>query len=136
MATYTGTADGNGDFTIPFSTNYTGGQKVTVTAEEDASTKSIELFAPSDFVGEAIKISGNWSNFPANIGTVTMTFAGEIQGSAFWPRSSNAGFANAAGLVLVGVTSVGSYAFAEWTKMTTLTFDNTITTISSFAFEN
>lgn len=136
MAIYTGVADGNGDFTIPFSTNYTSGQKVTVTAEKDASTKSIELFAPSEVIGEAIKISGSWNNFPANIGIVTMTFSGAIQSSAFWPRSSNAGFSNASGLVLEGVTGIGSYAFAEWTKMTSLVFDNSLLTISSFAFEN
>ena len=39
-----GVADLNGDFTVPFSSNYTSGQKITVTAEKDSATKTIELF--------------------------------------------------------------------------------------------
>ena len=136
MAIYTGVADGNGDFTIPFSTNYTSGQKVTVTAEKDASTKSIELFAPSEVIGEAIKISGSWDNFPANIGTVTITMNGTIASGAFWYTGANYGFSNATGLVIKECTGIGFYAFKSWEKITSLTLDVSVKIIDGFAFES
>jgi len=136
MAIYTGVADGDGNFTIPFSTNYNGGQKVTVTAEKDASIKSIELFAPSEVIGEAIKISGNWNNFPANIGKLTISMTGTIQTGAFWSKDVNYGFSNANGLEIFGVSSISNSAFFDFRKITTLLLDSNLITIGTNAFQN
>ena len=138
MAIYTSVADANGDFTVPFSSSYTSGQKVTVTAEKGAATKSIELFAPTEVVGNvpAIEVSGSWNNFPANIGTVTITMSGNIATGAFWYSDNNYGFSNATGLVIKECTGVGSYAFKSWKKMTSLTLDVSVKIIDGFAFES
>ncbi|MEG0341986.1 MAG: leucine-rich repeat protein [Acinetobacter sp.] len=138
MATYTGVADANGGFTVPFSSSYTGGQKVTVTAEKGAATKTIELFAPSEVVGNKpnIEVSGNWDNFPANIGTVTITVSGTIASSAFWYKGDNYGFSNATNLEIKGCSGIGLYAFKSWKKMTSLTLDVSVKIIDGFAFES
>lgn len=139
MAIYTGVADANGDFNIPFSTNYTGGQKVTVTAEKDAATKTIELFAPSQVVGGGvIQFSGNMNNFPLNVGVITLTseIAGVIQANAM-RASANADnlFYSATGLVVQGaVTELGDYAFSDWYKARLLTLPTSLTKIGKYCF--
>lgn len=141
MAIYTGVADANGDFNIPFSTNYTGGQKVTVTAEKDAATKSIELFAPSEVVGGGvIQFSGNMNNFPLNVEVITLTseIAGVIQENAM-RASTNAGnlFYSATGLVIQGaVTELKDYAFSDWYKAELLTLPTSLTKIGQYSFQN
>lgn len=141
MAIYTGVADANGDFNIPFSTNYTGGQKVTVTAEKDAATKSIELFAPSEVVGGGvIQFSGDMNNFPLNVGVITLTseIAGVIQANAM-RASTNADnlFYSATGLVVQGaVTELGDYAFSDWIYASLLTLPTSLTKIGQYSFQN
>lgn len=124
MATYTGVADANGDFNIPFSANYTGGQKVTVTSEKYAATKSIELYAPSEVVGGEIflSFSGNLLDFPRNIGTIT--FSAELSG-VLNPNALAASSAKnyniwrmATGLVFLGdITQIGDSALANWSSI-------------------
>ncbi|MBL8283294.1 MAG: leucine-rich repeat protein [Acinetobacter junii] len=141
MAIYTGVADANGDFNIPFSVNYTGGQKVTVTAEKDAATKTIELFAPSEVVGGGvIQFSGNMNNFPLNVGVITLTseIAGVIQANAM-QASTNADnlFYSATGLVVQGaVTELGDYAFSDWRYASHLELPNKLTKIGQYSFQN
>ena len=139
MATYTGTADANGDFTISFPTTYTGGQKIVVTAEKDAATESIELYAPSDASGGGfIQISGNLTNFPRNIGAITLSSAisGAINDYAFYQTSNNYSFfREATGLTINGaVTTIGVNSFAGWSKATSLTLPNSVTSIGAAAF--
>lgn len=142
MAIYTGVADVNGDFTVPFSSNYTSGQKVTVTAEKDSATKSIELFAPSDVVGGTGKIdfTGDYSNFPNNLGQ--MVVSGEmsnIGARAFQATGADSGlFLNKlTGLILNdGVQVVDDYAFADWRTASSLSIANTVTSIGVQAFFN
>lgn len=141
MATYTGVADSNGDFTIPFSQNYTSGQKVTVTAEKLGAEKSIELFAPSDTTGGGIiQFSGDMTNFPNNIGVVTLSsevsgiirsycFSAETNAEVFWR--------GATGLILKGeITAIYYSAFNSWTKAKILELPPKIQIIDSFAFAN
>lgn len=141
MAIYTGVADANGDFNIPFSTNYTGGEKITVTSEKDAATKSIELFAPSEVVGGGvIQFSGNMNDFPLNVGVITLTseIAGVIQANAML-ASTNADnlFYSATGLVVQGaVTELGDYAFSDWRYASHLELPNTLTKIGQYSFQN
>lgn len=143
MTTYTGVADANGDFVIPFSTNYTGGQKVTVTAEKDSAMKTIELFAPSDVTGGgAIQFSGNLNNFPAAIGTITLAgLTGAVQNNAF--RSTRAYgtdddmFSMATGLIIdEGITSIGSLGFAYWSRAKTLQLPTSLRSIGARAFDS
>lgn len=120
MATYTGIADASGAFTIPFSANYTGGQKITVTAEKDAAVKTIELFAPSGPTGGGtIQFSGTVVNFPINIGNMTLTgFTGKIQNDAFRVYSNGVSFGLATGLKIdEGVTEIGTTAFYGLNKL-------------------
>lgn len=137
MATYTGIADANGDFTVPFSSSYTSGQKVTVAAEKGAAIKTIELYAPSEVVGNKsnIEVSGNWDDFPANIGKVTITVSGSIAVGAFGYMDKNYGFSNATDLEIKGCSRIGSYAFNSWGKIKSLTLDVSVKIIDSFAFE-
>jgi len=136
MTTYTTIADSNGDFIVPFSTSYSSGEKITITAEKDGASKTLELYAPSELVGEAIKISGSWNNFPQNIGTVTITMSGTIQDAAFWMIGNyNYGFSNATGLIVNGVSAIGGYAFNSWKKITILSFDSSLESIGAYAFE-
>lgn len=136
MAVYTGVADSNGDFNIPFSINYASGQKVTVTAEKDSATKSIELYAPSEVAGGGvIQFSGDMSNFPLNIGNVTLSseISGAIGNNAF--NAGNTLFAQATGLTILGsVTSIGLNAFYGWSKSKFLILPESISSISGGAF--
>ena len=139
MATYTGTADANGDFTVSFPSSYTGGQKVTVTAEKDAATKSIELFAPSEMiVGAAIKFSGSLIDFPVNIGV--MTLSSEISGSIGYGAMEAGNYAAnifrcATGLVIESpVISLGDFAFQGWPNATTLVLPTSLQAIGSSTF--
>lgn len=139
MTTYTGVADANGDFTIPFSSNYTGGQKVTVTSEKLGATKSIELFAPSTPTGGgAIQFSGNLVNFPNNIGVITLSneISGVIQDYAMQALGSQTHiFDKATGLIInSSVTSIGRQAFATWTTATILSLPSSLTDIGVSAF--
>lgn len=114
MTTFMTVADVNGDFTVPFSINYTGGEKITVTAEKDSATKTIELFAPSGVVGGgSIVFSGNVENFPLNIGNLTLKgFTGKIQDNAFRAYSAGSGFGAATGLKIEdGVSEIGASGF-------------------------
>ncbi|MCH7353250.1 leucine-rich repeat domain-containing protein [Acinetobacter sp. NIPH 1958] len=140
MATYTGTADVNGDFNISFGGNsYTSAQKVTVTAAKDGATKSIELFAPSDTTGGGvIQFSGTLNNFPANIGVITLSaeINGSIAANAFNATQQSLGN-TATGLIIKAATSIGSSAFRAWVNATSLTLPaTTLTTIADQAFQN
>lgn len=140
MAIYTGIADANGDFNISFGVNYTAGQKVTVTAEKDAATKTIELYAPSSVVGGGlITWTGTVVNFPRNIGVVTIETGvnAAIADKAFWTRAADPSFGyHATGLKILGATSIGAQAFDGWETMTDLFVSNTVTTIANYAFAN
>lgn len=140
MAIYTGVADANGDFNIPFSANYTSGQKITVTSEKDSATKSIELYAPSDPLGGgAIQFSGTLNDFPQNIGAVTLRgLIGAIGNNAF-DASGDTGIAwrHATSLIIEsGITSIGNHAFRAWGSAANLTLPNGITSIGDYAFQN
>lgn len=140
MATYTGVADANGDFTVSFGSDaYTGGQKVIVTAERDSATKSIELHAPSSVVGGGtIQFSGSLDNFPENIGVVTISgLTGTIGGQAFFSSGGGAFFAHALGLVVGdGVTSMLPQSFDGWSIAESLNLPTTLTSIGNYAFQN
>lgn len=134
MATYTGVADANGDFNIPFSSNYTSAQKVTVTAEKDGAEKSIELYAPSDTTGGGnIRFTGNVNNYPLNIGGVELHgFIGTIGNNVF---DSDIFSKNATSLLIgEGLVSVGNYTFRNWTKITKLTTPTSLKTIGEWSF--
>lgn len=140
MATYTATADASGDFAVPFSSNYTDGQKVTVTAEKDGATKSIELFAPSETVGATMSFSGTMDNFPLNVGVVTLNMTGKLQDYAFEGISITAQYAGTLGraatdFVLIGCTEIGRNAF-EYTQVSIspILTSPTLTTIGQYAF--
>ena len=140
MATYTATADANGDFTVHFSSNYTAGQKITVTAEKEGATKSIELHAPSDTTGGGvIRFSGSLSSFPANVGVVTLTegISGTINQGAFEDSGSYYSiWGKATGLVILGaVMTISTDAFKYWGNATSLTLPSTLTTIQTRAFK-
>lgn len=140
MAIYTGVADANGDFNVPFSANYTSGQKVTVTAEKDSATKSIEIFAPSGLVGVgAIDIQGDLSNFPQNIDkmVINQDITGAISDYAFSASNLNAGhfLKKAKGLELPdGITSVGQYSFEYWSSAESLILPSTLVSFGQYAF--
>lgn len=138
MATYTGIADENGDFAIPFSSNYTSGQKVTVTAEKDGAEKKIEMFAPSDlFGGGIIQFTGTMHDFPNNIGGVVLTdqIGVSIGDNAFYAANNNM-WSKATGLTIANtVQTIGSNAFYNWAAVTALTIPNSVTSIDYSAFE-
>lgn len=143
MATYTGTSDANGDFNISFGSNsYTSGEKVTVTAVKDSATKSVELYAPSEVVGGGvIQFSGNLTNFPQNIGMVTLTgLMGKIADYAFAISSGTQAthiFRCATGLTIdSGVNEIGAYCFLYWQGITILNLPETLTKIGNYAFSN
>lgn len=138
MTIYTGVADANGDFKVPFSSNYTGGQKITVTAEKDGATKSIELFAPSDTLGGgAIQFSGSLADFPQNIGGVILTgLSGVIGNTAFFSTFAEEWCAKATSLeIKSGITSIGSSAFTGWSLSKSLILPEGLLTISQQAFQ-
>ena len=140
MATYTGTADANGDFSISLGSGYASGEKIRVTAEKDSATKSIELFAPSGFIGAgAIDIQGNLSNFPANIEEIVINpdISGVIGDYAFSASGLNAGhfLKKAKGLELPdGITSVGQYSFEYWSSAESLILPSTLVSFGQNAF--
>lgn len=132
MTIYTGVADGNGDFSVPFSSAYTSGQKISVTASKDGAEKSIELYAPSETTGGGnIRFTGNVLNYPANIGTVELHgFSGTLNGFSIAMFSNNA-----TGLYIAdGVVGVGGSCFANWNKITKLTTPSSLASISTSAF--
>lgn len=143
MATYTTTADENGNWSVPLD-GYNSGEKVVVTAEKDGGTKSIQLYAPSDSLGGGvIQFSGNMSNFPTNIGDVTLTsdIQGEIAPYSFSADSTSistgALWNRATGLTLPeGITSLGGYAFAYWARATKLILPLTLTSIGDYCFRD
>lgn len=140
MATYTGTADINGDFNIAFSTSYTGGQKVTVTAEKDLAQKTIEIYAPSEVTGGGvIQFTGSLENFPQNIGGIVLSseLNGSIGAYAFQAQATDYNlFRQATSLYIPDtVTGLGGYCFHNWTKATSLRLSSSITDISSFCFQ-
>lgn len=138
MATYTGVADANGDFTVSFSSSYASGEKITVTAEKDGAEKTIELFAPSEITGGGvIQFRGNLNNFPNNIGGVVISgVAGKIQNYAFAAHSNSGSIWRQATSLQIeeGVTEIGSNAFDSWAKITSLTLPNSLLEIQSNAF--
>ena len=142
MAIYTGTADASGNFNISFGgNNYTAAQKVTVTSTKDGGSKTVELFAPADLTGGGvIRFSGNMTSFPNNIGV--MTLGSEISGAlptyCFSASSTTSMYAQATCLIIAGaVTSIGSYCFQGWAKLTSITFPaSSLTSIGAYAFYN
>lgn len=118
MPTYTGAADSNGDFNISFGSNsFTSGEKITVVAEKDGATKSIELFAPSDVTGGGvIRFTGNIIDFPNNIGGVVLSeISGRIASYAFYAGDPFSIWGKAISLDIPStVTSLGSRAFYGW----------------------
>lgn len=143
MATYTATADTNGDFTVPFSSKYKNGQKITVTAAKDGATKSIELYAPSEPIQPDpwFSCSGNLGTFPENVGAIILkNITGVIQPYAFYCPGAFGGnlYEKATGLDLsnCAITMVNSNAFAAWVNATSLVLSPTITEIADSAFIN
>ena len=139
MTTYTTTADSSGNYSIAFGAAYTGGQKVSVTSEKDAETKTIELFAPSEVVGGGvIQFSGTMTNFPDNIGVITLSsdFTGSIRDYAMQALGfSTSIFNKATGLIFSsGITSIGVQSFALWPLATSLVLPTTLLTIGNLAF--
>lgn len=140
MAIYTGIADANGDFSVPFSSAYAAGQKITITAEKDLAQKTIELFAPSAVTsGGIITWTGTTANFPRNIGDVTIENAvnAAIAPYAFACYSDTyASFGyHATGLVIKNAKTIGAYAFSNWTNCKSLSLPAGLTSIGSFAFQ-
>lgn len=128
MPIYTAIADSNGDFTVPFSSSYTAGQKVIVTAEKDGATKTIELNAPSGEVGGGfVQYEGDLSNFPANVSEVKIV-----------------GVIGALNLILKivgpttltigeGLTSLPAGCLNGWTSIRYLNLPNTLVEIGNSA---
>ena len=156
MTTYTGVADANGDFTVNFGgTEYTAGQKVTVTAEKSGATKSIELYAPSAVVGGGvIQFSGSLVNYPADAGSAIFTKIQNYAASAFYNipftgieiydavtigndafRSSNAPPVTFLRLLSPNLISIGNYTFSGYTSCTELIIEK-VKTIGSDTFFN
>lgn len=140
MTTYTTVADSNGDFIVPFSTEYSSGEKVTVTAEKDGAIKSIELFAPSEATGGGvIQFSGNMIDFPWNIGNITLEQGiGESIGNyAFYAAQSHLGiFKRATGLSInAEIKNIGRYAFFDWSNAAFLNLPPSIESVDERAFQ-
>ncbi|MGE8683628.1 MAG: leucine-rich repeat domain-containing protein [Acinetobacter sp.] len=158
MTIYTGVADANGDFTVPFSSSYTGGEKITVTAEVSGATKSIELFAPSSVIGgdSALQFSGSLVNFPDNCGNITISKMKNIKAYAFTIFELATGITVNSDVITIAanafrfndappikhvrllantLTSIGSYAFYGMTECTELIIA-AATSIGTQAFFN
>lgn len=134
MAIYTGVADVNGDFTVPFSSSYTSGQRVIITAEKDLATKTIEISAPSEPTGGsvgAIQFSGDFSDFPRSIGNVTITDEIKVlPENAFNAEKSFFGYAT--GLVIQSPASViKSGCFRGWGSAQSVIMSDTIKVIEN-----
>lgn len=140
MVTYTTTADANGDFIVPFSSNYTSGQKVTVTAEKDGATKSIELNAPSDVVGGGtISFGGSLVDFPQNITSVTIReITGSIANEAFIGPTYDyiESFHNKAKSLIFDcpITAIGAGAFGNWASIESIVFPPGLLEIGEYSF--
>lgn len=140
MPIYTGTADANGDFSISFGQNYTSGEKVTVIAEKDGATKSIELNTPAQVLGGGvIQFSGTMVDFPFNVGVVTLSsdISGTINRRAFEDAGSYISiWGNASGLIINGaVTRIESEAFKYWGNAKSLILPQTLTFVGANAFD-
>lgn len=139
MTTYSTVADENGDFTVPFLTDYTGAQKVTVTAEKDGAVKSIELFAPSESdMPVGIMFSGSMNNYPQNIGTVSLNgILGQIPSYAFYRNFDSAIGAWATGLIIGDdITAIGDGAFYFWSNIRNIKIGESVVNIGSDAFNS
>lgn len=139
MTIYTTVADSNGDFTVPFSSAYTSGEKITVTAEIENATKTIEIYAPSEVIGGgAIQFTGTLDDFPNNIGGVIISKVnGNIGDFAFQPESSaQGGFQRKATSLEIkeGVTNIGVNCFKGWGKIQSLILPEGLLYIQSGAF--
>lgn len=139
MATYTGTADSSGNYTVNFGgTSYTSAEHVSVTADDGSATKTVELYAPSSATGGAISFSGTLTDFPNNIGEITLSagISGTIKAKSFMGNSSDDNmFCKATGLIIQGsVTTIEANAFDGWVKAIKLTLPSTLTTIGYYAF--
>lgn len=138
MAIYTGVADANGDFNIPFGSNsYTSGEKITVTAEKDSAEKTIELYAPSEPTsGGAIQFDGTLVSFPLNIGNVSISIPSSIANHTFSASGGNVLWNEAKGLTITGATTIGRNAFEDWRKALYLVMSDTITKLDYYTFQN
>lgn len=141
MATYTSVADANGDFTVPFSANYTSGQKITVTSEKSGAVKSIELFAPSNTSGGGfIEISGDYSNFPQHIGVITISdeLGTRLNNNSFFSDSVYTNiFGVATGLVIPSVIiNIGEFCFSGWVNSLSLNIGGVIENIPQYSFSS
>lgn len=140
MAIYTGVADANGDFTVPFSSNYTSGEKITVSAEKDGAIKTIELHAPSEVVGGgAIQFSGSLDNFPQNIGAMIFSSGVKsISDYAFFDAIArgNTFASSATALEFEAVEVIGEYTFYGFTSVQKIDFPDSLISIGANAFQN
>lgn len=138
MPIYTGVADANGDFNIPFSSNYTGGQKITVIAEKDAAIKTIEIFAPSEIIGNdsAVTIHGSMIDYPVNIEGVTISSGNNllIPDDSFAVQSSSNVFSYAKLLSLASSGNIGKRAFKGWLRAEYISLPDGIDIIDTQAF--
>lgn len=138
MTTYTGVADSNGDFIIPFSQNYTGGQKVIVTAEKDGAEKSIELHAPSSTSNAAgVFFSGTLINFPIDVGDIFITGINGaiVLHSSFAAVSDNLFYSYATALKIdEGLTIASDYCFNGWRRVISLNIPSTLHTMGERSF--
>lgn len=140
MAIYTGIADANGDFSVPFSSAYAAGQKITITAEKELAQKTIEIYAPSAVTGGGIITwTGTTVDFPRNIGDVTIENAvnAAIASYAFSCYSStfsSFGY-HATGLVIKNAKTIGAYAFYNWINCKSLSLPAGLTSIDLGAFQ-
>ena len=141
MAIYTGTADVNGDFRVPFSANYTSGQKVTVTSEKSGVTKSIELFAPSEVISEGsewISFTISAAGYPTKI-KMSVPEGGApntIPASAFYAQSGNI-FSKAKSLNIPNnITNIADSAFRAWGLATSLIIPDSVTNLGELSFQN
>lgn len=138
MATYTTVADANGDFMVSFSSSYTGGEKITVAAEKEGALKTIELFAPAEVTGGGvIQFGGTLSDFPKNIGVITLTgLTGTINNYAFAGNNNDSNiFKMATGLnIEFGVDSINEGAFINWRNSQYLSLPNSLLSIGVLAF--
>lgn len=141
MTTYTTVADANGDFTVPFSSAYTSGEKITIKAEKDGAEKTIELFAPSEVTGGSGQISfgGSLVDFPQNITSVTIReITGSIANEAFrgpdYPYIE--AFQHKAKVLIIDcpITRIGNFSFFNWSLIESITFPPTLKEVGSFSF--
>lgn len=140
MATYTGIADANGDFTVPFSSNYTSGQRITVTAEKDSATKSIELYAPSAVTGGgALQFTGSLIDFPNNITGMKISSEIEtvIKATCFQITSGVPLFFSKLKTLEIAssITTIEANAFYGWSFCNNLILSDQLITVGDGAFQ-